>query len=73
MFSGKQALNLILHSDRIFSDFILGVLENGENFLPNLIIREFESNLDFECEFRCFIYRGHLTAITQYNSMSYRI
>ena len=63
---------MITWSQRIFQDFKLGQLVLGEeNFKPKLILREFNHNIDFEYEFRCFVFKDNITAITQYNSMIY--
>ena len=33
--------------------------------------KEFNHNIDFEYELRCFVFKGNLTVITQYNNFIY--
>ena len=70
--SGEEAIKLIIYSQRIFQDFKMGQLMIGEDeYKTKLILREFNHNIDFEYEFRCFVFKNKITAITQYNSMIY--
>lgn len=68
--TGKEAVNLIIHSDRIFTDFCMGELM-VDDYSSKLIIRQFNHNIDFQYEFRSFVFKGNLTAITQYNFFIY--
>jgi hypothetical protein len=77
----KQALNLILSSERVFYDLIevLDCEQVKDNKVPNMnnitlhnwnnniIIREWNDLLDPSMEFRCFVYQSNLTAISQYD------
>ncbi|CAF3197692.1 unnamed protein product [Rotaria sp. Silwood2] len=76
-----DALNLILSSERVFIDLLAALdcqdvkdnqLLNTKNIvLPewnnNIIIREWNHLLDPSMEFRCFVCKSNLTAISQYN------
>ncbi|KAL6048172.1 Insulin-degrading enzyme [Balamuthia mandrillaris] len=69
--SGEEALHLLQNSERIFNDLTLGILEEGEDYKVNIILREFDPLLRPEMEFRAFINDRKMTALTQYNSMCY--
>jgi len=69
--SASDALNLTVTSERIFTD-LYRYLEMQTNigeilYEQNLIIREWVCGLSSEKEFRCFVYKNKLTAISQYN------
>ena len=49
----------------------MGQLINSDNFNTSLILREFNHSIDFEYEFRAFIFQSNLTSITQYNNFIY--
>ena len=63
---GKDVMNLMLRSGRILID-----LDMLRKFLirakyQNIILLPWNSNMNSEMEFRCFVYEGVLTAISQY-------
>ncbi|CAF0818310.1 unnamed protein product [Didymodactylos carnosus] len=60
---GFDCVQLLLASERIQDDF--------KSTSLNLILRYFERNRRLENEFRGFIYRRKLTALTQYNESIY--
>eukprot|EP01147_Barroeca_monosierra_P004484 gene4484-71_t len=67
--SGKEAVALLTNSERTFRD-----LNQAARF-PNLwamtgIIRSFES-IPYHGEFRVFVYKGNITAISQYDYRFY--
>eukprot|EP01105_Mastigella_eilhardi_P008669 TRINITY_DN2093_c0_g1_i2.p1 TRINITY_DN2093_c0_g1~~TRINITY_DN2093_c0_g1_i2.p1 ORF type:complete len:405 (+),score=73.90 TRINITY_DN2093_c0_g1_i2:347-1561(+) len=69
--SGKEALNLLLSSERVFSDLLLA-LDNsqipGDVWSTNICLRKWEPLLREDYEFRTFVHRGVMTAISQYNN-----
>ena len=62
--NAKEALNLLLTSERIHLDLNDWIKEGGKE---TLALREFCENLSDDLEFRAFIYDNKLTAITQYD------
>ena len=60
----KDALNLLLSSERIHLDLNDWIKEGGKEMLA---IREYGQDLCDDLEFRAFIYNNKLTAITQYD------
>jgi len=71
-----EALELILSSERVFRDLILALdcrkLEEEDekceiSWSTQVCIRAWNEDVRDELEFRCFIYQGSLTAISQYN------
>ena len=62
--NAKEALNLLLTSERIHLDLKDWIKEGGKEMLS---IREYGQNLCDDLEFRAFIYNNKLTAITQYD------
>lgn len=74
--NAKQALELILSSERVFRDLILALdcrkLEEEDeksevSWSTQVCIRAWNDDVRDELEFRCFVYQGKLTAISQYN------
>jgi len=65
----QMAMDLVLYSERLFADFKLGELIKGDDYRTQLILREFNHNIDFECEFRCFVFQNAMTCISQYGSL----
>jgi len=67
--NAEQILNLITKSQRVFSDikfyFQYRVLGSTSGKLC-LILRDFISDLPIDHEFRCFVHKRQLTAISQY-------
>ena len=62
--NSKEALNLLLTSERIHLDLKDWINEGGKEMIA---LREFGDNLCDDLEFRAFIYNNKLTAITQYD------
>ena len=62
--NAKEALNLLLSSERIHLDLKDWIKEGGKEMLA---LREFGQDLNDDLEFRAFIYNNKLTAITQYD------
>ena len=62
--NAKEALNLLLSSERIHFDLNDLIQEGGKEMLA---LREFCEDLCDDLEFRAFIYDNKLTAITQYD------
>ena len=62
--NAKEALNLLLSSERIHFDLKDWINEGGKEMLA---LREYGDNLFDDLEFRAFIYDYKLTAITQYD------
>ena len=62
--NAKEALNLLLSSERIHFDLNDWIQEGGKEMLA---LREFCEDLCDDLEFRAFIYDNKLTAITQYD------
>jgi len=65
--SGKDVMNLILRSGRSLID-----LEMLRKFLirakyQNIILLPWNSEMSIEMEFRCFVFKGNLNAISQYD------
>ncbi|ETO14328.1 hypothetical protein RFI_23039 [Reticulomyxa filosa] len=69
--NGDMAMDLVLNSERLFTDFKMGELIRGDDYQTQLILREFNHQIDFECEFRCFVFKDRMTCISQYNSMAF--
>lgn len=64
--SGEDVMDILLRSDRIVID-----LEILRKFLycnkyQNIILIPWNTKMKTEMEFRCFVYNGNLTAISQY-------
>ena len=62
--NGKDAMSLLLTSERVHSD-MSDWLNNGGK--EQIILREFNNNLNYDDEFRAFVYNYKLTAISQYD------
>jgi len=68
--SGKEALSLLLTSERVFIDLIRAIActqTPNDKWSTNVIFRAWNPQLDESYEFRCFVHNGKLTAISQYN------
>lgn len=66
--SGEEAIELLSSSNRVQTDLSLGFLTHGQS-LP-VVIREWE-DIHPEYEFRVFVVRNQVTAITQYHAALY--
>lgn len=67
--NAKQALDLLLNSERVFIDLMLA-LDFPKVYSMKLIIREWE-HLDYHMEFRGFVHNNSLNALCQYDSFCY--
>jgi len=70
VFSGKDAMDLLLRSNRISDDIARGKLAQGDSFKTQLVVRKW-ADIEPELEFRVFVVRGEITAITQYHKKCY--
>jgi hypothetical protein len=64
--NGNEALDLLLNSERVFTD-LRRALDFSEKFEVKLILREWNDDIKYEYEFRCFVYQNSLNAISQYD------
>jgi D123 len=66
----RQVLNLLLTSERVFSDLLLAIdcfeLNETDKWSTSIILREWQPLLKQENEFRLFVKNGKVTAISQY-------
>ena len=62
--NGKEALNLVLTSERNHID-INDWIENGGK--QQIVLREWNNDLSLDYEFRVFVYNKRITAISQYD------
>ena len=62
--NGKDAMSLLLTSERVHCD-MSDWLNNGGK--EQIVLREFNNDLNYDDEFRAFIYNYKLTAISQYD------
>ncbi len=71
--NGKQALQLLLNSERMSTDISKNLSFGEDHFHSKLIIREWDDNIveNPQLEFRCFVHEGKLNAVTQYFSDTY--
>jgi hypothetical protein len=62
--SADEALALLLSSERVYSD-----LRDWASFgePEQIVLRRFDQNVRLDWEFRAFVYKGALTAISQYD------
>lgn len=64
--SGRDALELLRHSQRIEADSVLGQTANSGDASSQLVLRRWDSRVDPLHEVRAFVCRGRVTAISQY-------
>lgn len=62
--NGKECLSLILSSERAYLDLIDWKRFGGKE---QIVLREWNKDLDYDNEYRAFVYNNKLTAITQYD------
>ena len=69
--SAKDGINLLVTSERVFTDLYRYLKiedEIGEIlYLQNIVVREWRENTHSMNEFRCFVFKNQMTAISQYN------
>jgi hypothetical protein len=68
--NGNEAMDLICNSQRVADD-LTRELKYSEDFSLNIVIREWVDSLSYEMEFRGFVCKNKLTAISQYDSYLY--
>jgi hypothetical protein len=66
--NGREALQLLLTSERVYSDMI-DRLKFGEP--DQIAVRIWEPRISMQFEFRLFVSKGKLTAISQYDHYAY--
>ena len=66
LFLSRQALELLVKSQRIFVDFKMAGLKQQSDVEMKLVCREWFEGIDPLFEFRAFVQNSQLTAITQY-------
>ncbi|RMZ92869.1 cell division cycle 123-like protein [Brachionus plicatilis] len=64
-----QVLEMFFKSERIYQDMLLAI-EKIDRFRENFIVREFVP-IDVDMEFRGFVFKQRLTALSQYNYLIY--
>jgi hypothetical protein len=70
--SASDTLNLLLSSERVFTDLILALVcaeEKGDEWRTSIVLREWNGGVQESMEFRAFCKAGRLTAISQYNHL----
>jgi len=55
VFSGQQAMKLLLHSERVYTDLLLALEMPDEEYRMNYILREWVDH-PVGMEFRCFVF-----------------
>lgn len=64
--SGKEAMELLLDSERVHDD-LLTALDHPQEFSQKIIVREW-IHIPIDMEFRAFVHKKHLNALSQYYS-----
>jgi hypothetical protein len=67
--SAREALDLLLSSRRIYQDYTLA-LSHPHRWKQNICIRQWRP-IEVDMEFRCFVSKGRLTAISQYHHLCF--
>lgn len=65
----SQVLEMFFRSERIYQDMLLAI-EKKDRFNESFIIREYVK-IDVDMEFRGFVFKRRLTALSQYNYLIY--
>jgi D123 len=68
--SGREVVNLLLSSERVFVDLLLALdctSDPQDEWGTFLILREWDSDLQHDWEFRVFVHKNQVTAVSQYN------
>jgi hypothetical protein len=68
--TGKECMQLLLKSERTLRDLRLA-LEFPKIWNMQLIVREFDDNVELRNEFRGFVYNNQLNALSQYDKEVY--
>ncbi|KAL5006465.1 hypothetical protein ScPMuIL_015271 [Solemya velum] len=68
--TAEQVLDMFMRSERIYQDLLLAAVNQKEVYNEHFVIREFV-DIDVDKEFRGFIYKKNLTALSQYNYLIY--
>jgi len=66
--TGREALELLRHSQRVEADLVVGQMANSGDASSQLVIRRWDRRVDPLCEVRAFVRGGRVTAISQYYS-----
>jgi hypothetical protein len=69
--NGAEAMFLLLHSDRVYSDIVSMELANAGSAKVQLAVRRWDSRVVPALEFRSFVYNHTMTACTQYYKLIY--
>lgn len=71
--TGKQAMELLLNSERISTDISKNLNFGNTHFHSKIILREWDDEIveNPHLEFRCFVHEQNLNAVTQYFSDTY--
>ena len=66
--SGNDALELLIKSNRVFQDLNKSISFGEDYYQSKLILRQWiDEVVDHpEMEFRCFVHKRKMTAVTQY-------
>jgi hypothetical protein len=64
--TGNEALQLFYHSDKIKND-LETALKYPKLWDVEIIVREFNQNVQLENEYRGFVYENQLNALSQYD------
>jgi len=69
--TAQQVMNLLLTSERIFTDLNLALdclqTSKKDNWSTSIILRDWQPELRQDLEFRVFVFNNKVTAISQYN------
>jgi len=69
--SGAEAMYLLLHSDRVYSDITRMELAETGGAKVEIAVRRWDPRVVPALEFRCFVYDHTMTACTQYYKLVY--
>jgi len=69
--NGTEAMSLILHSDRVYSDITRMELTNADDSKLQIAVRRWDPRVVPALEFRSFVYNHAMTACTQYYKLIY--
>ena len=69
--NGAEAMFLMLHSDRVYSDITRMKLANADSSKVQLAVRRWDPRVVPALEFRSFVYNHTMTSCTQYYKLIY--